>query len=224
MIRAENIGKKYRAGSQDIHVLNGVNLEIKENEFAAIMGKSGSGKSTLLHLLGCLDYPDEGIYYFDGRDMLSASDDERAKVRSEKIGFVFQSFNLIPELTIVENVSLPFTYRNDNKKKVDFLVRQAIDQVGLSGRLDHRMNEISGGELQRVAIARALAIQPKLILADEPTGNLDHENTHDILSLFKELHSISKTSLLIITHDAEVAAFAENIYYLANGKLHNHRV
>ncbi|MDH4318303.1 MAG: ABC transporter ATP-binding protein, partial [Desulfobulbaceae bacterium] len=137
MIRVENIRKKYRTGSQDIHVLNGVNLEIRENEFAAIMGKSGSGKSTLLHVLGCLDHPDEGIYYFDGRDMLSASDDERAKVRSETIGFVFQSFNLIPELTIIENVSLPFNYRNDSRKKVDFLVRQAIEQVGLSSRLNH---------------------------------------------------------------------------------------
>lgn len=219
MIRLANIHKSFKAGSGSIKVLAGLDLTIEPNDFVAIMGKSGSGKSTLLHLLGCLDYPDSGSYLLDGRDVLNASDDERSRIRAQEIGFVFQSFNLIPELTVRENVALPFLYRQEKNKEIEHLTREAIEQVGLADRLNHKMNEISGGELQRVAIARALVIKPKIILADEPTGNLDSETTRDILILFKQLYARTKATLVIITHDLDVAAHAEKVYHLENKKL-----
>ena len=219
MIRVNNIHKTFQTGDTSLHVLKGVNLSVRHGEFLSIMGKSGSGKSTLLHIIGCLDLPTSGEYTLDGIDVLSASDDERSRLRAEQIGFVFQTFNLLSELTVFENVELPFLYRSEITGNINEKIHAAVDMVGLSHRINHRPNELSGGEMQRAAIARALVINPTIILADEPTGNLDSTTTHDILSLFNKLHSKQNTTIVIITHDDEVVRYSQRMVMLKDGLL-----
>jgi putative ABC transport system ATP-binding protein len=180
------------------------------------MGASGSGKSTLLNIIGCLDRPTAGSYRLDGMDVLESADDQLSRLRSQYLGFVFQTFNLIPNLTVAENVELPFLYRSDGENAIAERVHTAIAQVGLGDRVNHRPAELSGGEMQRVAIARALAIEPKLILADEPTGNLDSQNSREIMQLFKMLHNQGRT-IVLVTHDRQIASFADSRVTISDG-------
>ncbi len=218
LINASGIGKKFDIGSTALTVLGEIDLTVKTGEFVAIMGPSGSGKSTLLHILGCLDRPSSGRYYFSGQDVLHASDRQLSRIRSETIGFVFQTFNLIPSLNVYENVELPFLYQSMQAKRVKQKVTEAIDLVGLKPRVMHKPSELSGGEMQRVAIARAISIQPKLILADEPTGNLDTETGNDIMELFKDLHNLGAT-VVMVTHNQTVADFAQRTIQLVDGRI-----
>ncbi len=219
MIQANNIHKTFQTGDTSLHVLKGVNLSVRHGEFLSIMGKSGSGKSTLLHIIGCLDLATAGEYTLGGIDVFSASDAERSRLRANQIGFVFQTFNLLGELSVFENVELPFLYRSNTTGNNNKKIYAAIDMVGLTNRIHHRANELSGGEMQRAAIARALVINPTIILADEPTGNLDSTTTHDILSLFAQLHSDQNTTIIIITHDDEVVKYSQRMVILQDGLL-----
>jgi putative ABC transport system ATP-binding protein len=216
IIDARAIVKTYCKKTVTIPVLRGVDLRIFEGEFMGVMGASGSGKSTLLNIIGCLDRPTAGSYRLDGMDVLESSDDQLSRLRSQYLGFVFQTFNLIPNLTVVENVELPFLYRSDGKNAIFERVHTAIAQVGLGHRVNHRPAELSGGEMQRVAIARALAIEPKLILADEPTGNLDSQNSREIMQLFKTLHNQGRT-IVLVTHDRQIASFADSRVTISDG-------
>ncbi len=218
LLEVKNVYKSYHLAQNEISILQGVDLSVNEGEFISIMGTSGSGKSTFLHILGGLDTPDRGTYNFNNRDMLNLSDAERSRIRAHWIGFVFQTFDLLPELTVVENISLPFLYNNADPEKRALQVDSAIEKVGLAHRKIHRPFELSGGEMQRVAIARALAIQPKLILADEPTGNLDSKSSLHILDLFKKLH-LSGTTIIMVTHDEKVAAISERTLHMTDGCL-----
>lgn len=218
LVKVKNLSKVYEMGSNHVIALNKINLQIARGESVAIMGPSGSGKSTLMHLLGCLDQPTEGQYWLDGQDVSLLSDKQLSLIRSQKIGFVFQSFNLIPQLNVVENVEIPFIYQGIHvqEKKEDIV--EALKRVGLGHRLNHLPKELSGGEMQRVAIARALAINPILILADEPTGNLDYENGRSILKLFQELNTQGVT-IIIVTHDAFVGDHCRRILRMHDGKI-----
>ena len=218
LLEAEQIKKSHLLGNNTIRILRGIDLSVAEGEFVSIMGTSGSGKSTLLYILGGLDTPDQGNYFFNGKNMLTLSDHDRSWVRAHWLGFVFQTFDLLPELNVVENISLPFLYNKTDSELKDHQVMEAVEKVGLDHRRAHRPTELSGGEMQRVAIARALAIRPKLILADEPTGNLDSENSVDILGLFSELHK-NGTTIIMVTHDKNVAAFSERTLHMADGYL-----
>lgn len=218
LIEARNVRRSYLLGQATIPILRGVDLSVAEGEFISIMGTSGSGKSTLLHILGGLDTPDQGSYVFNGKNMLSLSDGERSWIRAHWIGFVFQTFDLLPQLNVEENISLPFLYNKTTPELKNSQVRNAMDRVGLTHRQLHRPNELSGGEMQRVAIARALAVNPKLILADEPTGNLDSKNSQDILDLFQGLNAAG-TTIIMVTHDEKVAAFSEKTLEMADGCL-----
>ncbi len=218
IIDARAIVKTYRKETVTIPVLRGIDLRLLEGEFLGVMGASGSGKSTLLNIIGCLDRPTAGSYRLDGMDVLESSDDQLSRLRSQYLGFVFQTFNLIPNLTVVENVELPFLYRSDGKSAISERVHTAIAQVGLGERANHRPAELSGGEMQRVAIARALAIEPKLILADEPTGNLDSQNSKEIMQLFKRLHNQGRT-IVLVTHNRQVASFADSWVTINDGRI-----
>ena len=218
LIDAVGIGKEYCIGNRTIAVLNHVDFSVKKGEFVAVMGPSGSGKSTLLHILGCLDRPSVGTYRFDGKDVLGASDRELSRYRAEYIGFVFQTFNLVSALNIYENVELPFLYSSRRASLAHKRITEAIDQVGLGKRMNHKPSELSGGEMQRVAIARAISIEPKLILADEPTGNLDTITGGEILELFKKLHQEGAT-IIMVTHDRSVADSAQRCVQLVNGNV-----
>jgi len=218
LIDAVGIGKEYCIGSRTIAVLNNVDFSVKKGEFVAVMGPSGSGKSTLLHILGCLDRPSAGTYRFDDRNVLSASDRELSRLRAEYIGFVFQTFNLVSALNIYENVELPFLYSSRRASLAHKRITEAIDQVGLEKRMNHKPAELSGGEMQRVAIARAISIEPKLILADEPTGNLDTGTGAEILELFRKLHQQGAT-IVMVTHDRSVADSAQRCIQLVDGKV-----
>ncbi len=218
LIAATGIEKKYRIGSAFIQVLSGIDFYVGKGEFVAVMGPSGSGKSTLLHILGCLDRPTSGSYRLDSEDVLNASDRVLSRIRANHIGFVFQTFNLVPALNLFENVELPFFYSSVETRMARQRTIDAVRQVGLEERMDHRPSELSGGEMQRVAIARALAIQPKLILADEPTGNLDSNTSLEILDLFRDLHSRGAT-IVMVTHDREVASCAQKRIILKDGKI-----
>ena len=204
LVSVQGLCKRYNLGGETIEVASRLDLSVQTGDFLAIMGTSGSGKSTLLHILGGLSRPDAGRYSLHGRDMLALDDRERSWVRSNWIGFVFQTFNLLDEYDVWQNVSLPFLYRDIRDKEKKLLVEQAITNVGMIHRIRHRPSELSGGEMQRVAIARALAINPLLILADEPTGNLDEKNSQDILQLFLQLNA-SGTTIIMVTHDRPVA-------------------
>ena len=218
VIRATAISRHYHLPQGTLTVLRDINFVVAPNEFVAIMGPSGSGKSTLLHILGCLDQPSAGAYRFDGQDVLSAPDRTLSRIRSQQIGFVFQTFNLVGTLTVYENVELPFVYAMLPRKEVMARVNRAVAQVGLADRIHHRPGELSGGEMQRVAIARALATQPKLLLADEPTGNLDSATSVEILKLFRKFHD-SGVTLVMVTHDPQVAGSAQRVAFLQDGAL-----
>ena len=216
MIQLHEITKTYPMGKRELTVLRGVNLHIEQGELVAIMGPSGSGKSTMLNLIGCLDIPTSGSYYLEGREVSRLSSGELAKVRSQKIGFVFQTFNLLPRLSALANVELGLRYAGGSDRK---RAMEALTKVGLSDRANHRPTELSGGEQQRVAIARALAKTPPLILADEPTGNLDSRSGAEIISILTSLHAEQGITLLMITHDANIAHHCQRIIHLMDGQV-----
>jgi putative ABC transport system ATP-binding protein len=218
VVSIRSMTKRYVMGSTIVEALREVSLDVYKGQFIAIMGPSGSGKSTLLHLMGCLDRPSSGVYELDGKDVAQLDDNHLSLVRATQIGFVFQSFNLIPQLNVKENVEVPFHYQQLLKEHYQQSLLKAIERVGMSHRLHHLPRELSGGEIQRVAIARALAIDPVLILADEPTGNLDSENGKKILSLFQELHKQGVT-VIMVTHDELVARHAEKIIRMRDGRI-----
>lgn len=217
VIETEGLERTFRLSATEVWALRGVDVRIPHGAFVALMGPSGSGKSTLMHLLGCLDTPTGGRYWLEGKDVSALSTDERARVRSSRIGFVFQSFNLLPRLTALENVALPLLYQGRVADANGRAVR-ALEKVGLSSRISHRPAELSGGECQRVAIARALITEPAIILADEPTGNLDSVCGQGIMRLLGELHAEERT-LLVVTHDAQVAAHAQRILHMCDGQI-----
>jgi putative ABC transport system ATP-binding protein len=216
VIRIENLTKTYQMGEVEVHALRGVSFTVDRGEVLAIMGPSGSGKSTLMNMIGCLDNPSSGDYYLEGELVSSLKDDELALVRNRNIGFVFQKFNLLARATALANVELPLRYAGKNGNRA-VLARQALEAVGLGDRVTHQPNELSGGQQQRVAIARALVNEPAMILADEPTGNLDTKSGDEIMNLLLELNKSKGTTLLIVTHDPEVAKIAERIIYLRDG-------
>ena len=206
-----------------VNALRGVSFHINKGQFVAIMGPSGSGKSTLMHIIGCLDHPTEGIFIMDGEDISKVNDNKLAEIRNKKIGFVFQQFNLLARTTILYNVEVPLIYAGVNSKKRKKLAEQALENVGLSNRLKHRPNEISGGEIQRAAIARALVNNPLIILADEPTGNLDSKNGEEIMKIFNKLHQEGHT-IIMVTHELEVAKYAQRIIHLHDGLIEKDEV
>lgn len=218
LISAEKISKTYSSGEKTLKILTNVNFSVKQGQFIAIMGPSGSGKSTLMHILGCMDRPESGRYIFSGIDLSQATDRQLARIRGHHIGFVFQSFNLIYGLDVLENVELPFVYAPAGHRKPRERAKEAIIKVGLKDRMHHRPAQLSGGEMQRAAIARALAVDPDLILADEPTGNLDAKTGIGILNLLADLHKAGKT-IVLVTHDLNVASCAQKIVTLENGTL-----
>jgi putative ABC transport system ATP-binding protein len=213
-----DIRKTYRTGSLEVEALRGVSLSIEQGEYVAIMGPSGSGKSTLMHILGCLDNPTDGTYELDGTDVSGMDEAELARVRNHKIGFVFQQFNLLPSLDALRNVELPLCYAGLDRAERRRRATVALERVGLGDRLEHRPGELSGGQQQRVAVARALVTEPALLLADEPTGNLDSHSTADVLSLFGELHAAGRT-IVLITHEAEVASAAGRTIRIRDGRI-----
>jgi putative ABC transport system ATP-binding protein len=218
MIQLEGIRKRYRQGGNEIRALDGVDLTIERGEFVAIMGPSGSGKSTLLNVLGALDRPDQGTYRLEQQDVGGLDDDAASDLRNRRIGFVFQSFHLLPRLTVLENVLLPQRYAAVADSSAPERARQLLGRIGLAERIHHRPGELSGGQLQRAAVARALLNQPALLLADEPTGNLDSKSARDVLGLFGELHAAGQT-LVLVTHDPEIAAIAQRTIFLRDGRI-----
>ena len=220
MIQMHGIRKEYHMGENIVTALDGVDISIKPREFVSIIGPSGSGKSTLMNIIGCLDVADEGEYLLDGQAIEDYSEDELAVVRSRKIGFVFQQFNLLPRMTAQENVELPLIYQGMRAGKRHKLSEEVLDRVGLLERMDHRPTELSGGQQQRVAIARALVTRPSLILADEPTGNLDSRTGAEIMQMFHELHRAGNT-IVLITHDPAIAAQAPRAIYIHDGRVVN---
>ncbi len=218
LITLQNICKIYNPGENEVRALDDVSLRVEENEFVAIIGQSGSGKSTLMNVLGCLDVPTSGTYMLHGQDVSHMSDNALSDVRNKEIGFIFQGFNLIQNLTALENVELPLIYRNVGRKERISLSREALKKVGLEQRLTHKPSEMSGGQQQRVAIARAIAQAPPVILADEPTGNLDSGSTKEIMAILQELHREGRT-VILITHDNEIAAQAKRVIKIRDGKI-----
>jgi putative ABC transport system ATP-binding protein len=218
LVEAIGLIKTHILQTERIAVLRGVDLRIAKGGFVAIMGASGSGKSTLLNIIGCLDRPTAGSYLLDGIDVRLADDDQLSRLRSQHIGFVFQTFNLIEDLTVAENVALPFQYQAIGAQQIGLRVQRCLEQVGLAHRLRHRPAELSGGEMQRVAIARAMAVQPKLILADEPTGNLDSSTSREIMQLFKQINAAGST-LVLVTHDPWVARQAHSTITISDGRV-----
>ena len=218
LIEIRDMRKIYNPGENEVRALDGVDLTICEGEFVAIIGQSGSGKSTLMNMLGCLDVPTMGSYTLHGTDVSDMDDDELSDVRNREIGFIFQGFNLIPNLTAVENVVLPLIYRGVGKREREELAIGALSKVGLENRLDHKPAQMSGGQQQRVAIARAIAQAPPIILADEPTGNLDSVSTKEILQILRELHGDGRT-VILITHDNEIAARADRVIKIHDGRI-----
>ena len=216
VISIRALAKVYQMGQQEVRALNSVSLDIERNEYVALMGPSGSGKSTLMNMLGCLDSPSSGQYFLGGQDVSDMSDDALAEVRNKQIGFVFQTFNLIPRLSALENVALPLVYAGFSLKKRLAKARQVLESVGLGSRLDHKPNELSGGQRQRVAVARALVNDPAIILADEPTGNLDSKTSIEIMGLFQEIHAKGNT-VILVTHEPDIAQYAHRIVRLRDG-------
>ena len=218
LVEIQDLCKIYNPGENEVRALDHVTLNIDEHEFVAIIGQSGSGKSTLMNMLGCLDVPTSGTYTLHGTDVSGMTDDELSDVRNKEIGFIFQGFNLIPSLTAQENVELPLMYRDVPKKERERLSSEALDRVGLGKRKTHKPSEMSGGQQQRVAIARAIAQAPPIILADEPTGNLDSGSTKEIMGILKELYDAGRT-VILITHDNEIAANAQRTIRIKDGRV-----
>ena len=218
LVEVKDICKVYNPGENEVRALDHVSVSIQEKEFVAISGHSGSGKSTLMNMLGCLDVPTSGSYFLHGKDVSRMSDDELSDVRNREIGFIFQGFNLIANLTALENVELPLIYRGVGKKERRELAEAALQKVGLGQRMSHKPSEMSGGQQQRVAIARAIAQAPPVILADEPTGNLDSGSTKEIMSILKQLHREGRT-VILITHDNDIAAQARRVIRIKDGKI-----
>lgn len=218
LIEIRDMCKIYNPGENEVRALDHVDIKINRNEFVAIIGQSGSGKSTLMNMLGCLDVPTSGSYILNGQDVSHLTDDELSDIRNKEIGFVFQGFNLISNLTALENVELPLIYRGVNKKERLRLSEIALEKVGLKNRMQHKPSEMSGGQQQRVAIARAIAQAPPVILADEPTGNLDSGSTKEIMEILKELHKEGRT-VILITHDNDIAARAKRIIRIMDGRI-----
>ena len=218
LIEIRNMCKIYNPGENEVRALDHVSLSIGENEFVAIIGHSGSGKSTLMNMLGCLDVPTSGIYLLHGSDVSLLSDDELSDIRNQEIGFIFQGFNLISNLTAFENVELPLIYRGVSKRERTNLAKEALRKVGLENRMTHKPSEMSGGQQQRVAIARAIAQAPPVILADEPTGNLDSHSSQEIMNILKQLHAEGRT-VIVITHDNDIAANAKRIVHIEDGRI-----
>ena len=218
LVEIRDMCKVYNPGENEVRALDHVDVSIEEGEFVAIIGQSGSGKSTLMNMLGCLDVPTSGTYMLHGKDVSHLDDDELSDIRNKEIGFIFQGFNLIPNLTALENVELPLIYRGVGKRKRLQLAEVALAKVGLKDRMDHKPAEMSGGQQQRVAIARAIAQAPPIILADEPTGNLDSGSTGEIMQIMKELHKEGRT-IILITHDNEIAARAERVIKIKDGRI-----
>ncbi|WP_366184252.1 ABC transporter ATP-binding protein [Flavobacterium ovatum] len=218
LIKITNIKRNFALGDETVYVLKGIDLEIKKGEYVALMGPSGSGKSTLMNLLGCLDTPTSGNYILNGKDVSKMKDDELAGIRNKEIGFVFQTFNLLPRMNALDNVALPMIYAGYTKPERRKRAEEVLTQVGLADRMDHQSNQLSGGQRQRVAIARALVNKPSIILADEPTGNLDSKTSLEIMALFNEIHSNGNT-VILITHEEEIAAYANRIIRLRDGMI-----
>ena len=218
LISLNNVYKIYNVGGEEVRALDGIDLEINENDYLAIMGPSGSGKSTLMNMIGCLDTPSSGVYQFEGEMVQEMNDDQLASIRNRKIGFIFQTFNLLPKATAQHNVEIPLIYGNIRKKKRVNLSKEALHSVGLSDRMQHKPNELSGGQRQRVAIARALVNSPSIILADEPTGNLDSKSGQEIMGILDQLHQKGNT-IILVTHEDEIAQHAHRIIRLFDGKI-----
>jgi putative ABC transport system ATP-binding protein len=216
LIQITNIKRDFVLGNEIVYVLKGIDLEINKGEYVALMGPSGSGKSTLMNLLGCLDTPTSGSYILNGKDVSKMHDDELAEIRNKEIGFVFQTFNLLPRTTALDNVALPMVYAGFSKSERKVRAEEVLNQVGLSDRMDHQPNQLSGGQRQRVAVARALVNNPSIILADEPTGNLDSKTSEEIMKLFGDIHKLGNT-VIVVTHEEEVAAYAHRIIRLRDG-------
>ena len=220
LIETVDLWKTYVMGSEEIHALRGVSIQIERGEYVAIMGPSGSGKSTLMNLIGCLDTPSKGSYLLNGKQASQMNDNELARIRNEEIGFVFQTFNLLPRATALRNVELPLVYAGVSAKDREARARGALEKVELGQRMNHRPNELSGGQRQRVAIARALVNNPSILLADEPTGNLDSKTGLEIMGLFERLHKAGNT-IVLVTHEPDVAAFAYRAIHLRDGQIEN---
>ncbi|MCD1258780.1 ABC transporter ATP-binding protein [Paenibacillus athensensis] len=218
MISLRRIRKTYSNGDTSVHALSEVDLDIAEGEFVAIMGASGSGKSTLMNILGCLDEPTDGTYTLDGQQVQAMSEEELAYIRNHKVGFVFQSFNLIPRMSVLRNVELPMIYGKLGKEQRQARGKMLLSKVGLGERMQHKPSELSGGQRQRAAIARALAMEPVILLADEPTGNLDSRTSHEIMSLFQHLNEEGAT-IIIVTHEADIAEYAKRVLRFGDGLL-----
>ena len=216
LIKITNIKRDFVLGNEIVYVLKGIDLEINKGEYVALMGPSGSGKSTLMNLLGCLDTPTSGSYILNGKDVSKMHDDELAEIRNKEIGFVFQTFNLLPRTTALDNVALPMIYAGYSKSERIIRAEEVLNQVGLADRMDHQPNQLSGGQRQRVAVARALVNKPSIILADEPTGNLDSKTSEEIMKLFGDIHKLGNT-VIVVTHEEEVAAYAHRVIRLRDG-------
>ncbi len=218
LIETKNLWKTYKMGAEELHALKGVNFTVEKGEYLAIMGPSGSGKSTLMNLVGCLDTPSQGSYLLNDREVAKMNDDELAHIRNKEIGFVFQTFNLLARATALHNVELPLIYNGTDSKTRIERAKFALEQVDLADRMMHRPNELSGGQRQRVAIARALVNKPSIILADEPTGNLDTKTGEEIMGLFARLH-LEGNTIIVVTHEAEIALHANRVIYIRDGNI-----
>ncbi|BDB53575.1 ABC transporter ATP-binding protein [Flavobacterium ammonificans] len=216
LIKITNIKRDFVLGNEIVYVLKGIDLQINKGEYVALMGPSGSGKSTLMNLLGCLDTPTSGTYILNGKDVSQMQDDELAEIRNKEIGFVFQTFNLLPRTTALDNVALPMIYAGYSKSERNERATEVLKQVNLADRMDHQPNQLSGGQRQRVAVARALVNKPSIILADEPTGNLDSKTSVEIMKLFGDIHASGNT-VILVTHEEEIAAYANRIIRLRDG-------
>lgn len=223
IIEVKKLQKRYMMGDEVIDALKSIDLKVQKNEYLALMGPSGSGKSTLMNLIGCLDSPTSGEYILHGIDVSKMSDSELADVRNKEIGFVFQTFNLLPRMTALENVALPLVYAGVSKADREERARKVLLEVGLADRMTHKPNELSGGQRQRVAIARALINNPAIILADEPTGNLDSKTSEEIMNIFKEIHKRGNT-IIVVTHEPDIAAFADRIVRLKDGYIESDQI
>ena len=215
MIRLENVSKIYRTGAEEVHALENVSLEIQRGEFVAIMGASGSGKSTMMNILGCLDRPTSGKYYFENHDVGRMSDDQQAILRSREFGFIFQQFNLLPRMSAVEQVELPLVYQSGSNRRRK--AKEALKMVGLGDRMSHKPTQLSGGQQQRVAVARALVVNPRVVLADEPTGALDTRTTEEVMEILEGLVRVHGITVILITHEPEVAEYADRVIRMRDG-------